>query len=175
MEPDHDVHARRVSLLDARPRPRLALEPEDATWGWSGELLIQSHLRRNGPRNDRWVACTPAERDCIARLIEHVIDTRGEIIQRYDMQHEVLDAFSIWSDRAIVSCQLGERVLLTSLLAALFTESRLKLSQFRLVARHPELDTGMQTNPGTFRGTMMTSNPIHKTRARCVRCRPDAR
>ena len=78
---------------------RLALTPEDDTWGWSGELLIQSHLRRNGPRNERWLACTPDERECIARFLEHVIETRDDIIQRYDMQHQVLDAFSIWSDR----------------------------------------------------------------------------
>jgi len=77
---------------------RLALDPEDDTWGWSGELLIQSHLRRDGPRNDRWFACTPEERECIARFLEHVIDTRGEIIESYNMQHEVLDVFSIWSD-----------------------------------------------------------------------------
>ena len=77
---------------------RLALEPEDPTWGWTGELLIQSHLRRNGPRNDRWEACSPEERACIARFIEHLIYTRGEIIERYDMQHEALDVFSIWSD-----------------------------------------------------------------------------
>ena len=77
---------------------RICFEPEHPTWGWYGELLIQSDLRRNGPRNDRWLACTPAERECIARFLEHVIDTRGEIIQRYDMQHQALDAFTIWSD-----------------------------------------------------------------------------
>jgi hypothetical protein len=77
---------------------RICLEPEHPTWGWYGEILIESDLRRNGPRNDRWLACTPEERACIARFLEHVIDTRGRIIERYDMQHQVLDAFSIWSD-----------------------------------------------------------------------------
>ena len=79
---------------------RICLGPSDhPLWGWYGEPFIQSDLRRNGPRNDRWLACTPEERSCLARFIEHVIDTRGELIAEYDMQHEVLDAFSIWSDQ----------------------------------------------------------------------------
>jgi hypothetical protein len=79
---------------------RICLGPSDhPLWGWYGEPFFQSDLRRNGPRNDRWVACTPEERACIARFIEHVIDTRGDLIQSYDMQHELLDAFSIWSDK----------------------------------------------------------------------------
>src|SRR5687768_13831514 len=32
---------------------RICLEPEHPTWGWYGEILIQSDFRRNGPRNDR--------------------------------------------------------------------------------------------------------------------------
>ena len=79
---------------------RICLGPSDhPLWGWYGEPFFQSDLRRNGPRNDRWVACSPEERACIARFIEHVIDTRGDLIQSYDMQHELLDAFSIWSDK----------------------------------------------------------------------------
>jgi hypothetical protein len=79
---------------------RICLGPTDhPMWGWYGEILIESDLRRNGPRNERWLACTPEERACIARFLEHVIETRTDIIQRYDMQHQVLDAFSIWSDR----------------------------------------------------------------------------
>ena len=79
---------------------RICLGPSDhPLWGWYGEPFFQSDLRRNGPRNDRWVACTPEERACIGRFIEHVIDTRGDLIQSYDMQHELLDAFSIWSDK----------------------------------------------------------------------------
>ena len=78
---------------------RICLGPSDhPMWGWYGELFIQSDLRRNGPRNERWAACTPEERACIARLLEHVIDTRTALIAEYGLQHEVLDAFSIWSD-----------------------------------------------------------------------------
>lgn len=79
---------------------RICLGPSDhPMWGWYGEPLIQSDLRRNGPRNDRWEACTPEERSCIAGFIEHLIETRGELIAAYDMQHEVLDAFAIWREQ----------------------------------------------------------------------------
>jgi hypothetical protein len=79
---------------------RICLGPSDhPMWGWYGDQFIHSDLRRNGPRNDRWQACTPEERACIARFLEHVIETRGDLITEYDMQHEVLDAFAIWSDR----------------------------------------------------------------------------
>jgi hypothetical protein len=78
---------------------RICLGPSDhPQWGWYGELFIESDLRRNGPRNERWLACTAEERACIARFLEYVIETRGELIERYDMQHQVLDAFAIWSD-----------------------------------------------------------------------------
>jgi hypothetical protein len=79
---------------------RICLEPEDPIYGWYGEQLIGSDLRRDGPRNERWLACTDEERQCLSRFLEHVIDTRAPLVDAYDLEPEVFDAFTIWSERA---------------------------------------------------------------------------
>ena len=77
---------------------RICLAPEDTHWGWYGDQLFTSDLRRDGPRNERWAYCTPVQRTAIAHFVEHVIDTREGLIEDYDLQHEMLDVLSIWSD-----------------------------------------------------------------------------
>jgi hypothetical protein len=77
---------------------RICLGPQDDYFGWYGELLFESDLRRDGPRNERWAYCSPEQRTAVAHFIEHVIDTRGELIAEYDLQHVMLDVFDIWSD-----------------------------------------------------------------------------
>jgi len=77
---------------------RICLAPEDEYWGWYGDILLRSDLRRDGPRNERWAYCTPEQRAAVAGFIEHVIDTRSELIKKYDMEHELLDVLGIWSD-----------------------------------------------------------------------------
>jgi hypothetical protein len=77
---------------------RIALAPEDEHWGWYGDQLFDGQLRWDGPRNWRWAYCTPAQRRVVATLIEHVIDTRSDQIESYNLEHEMLDVLSIWSD-----------------------------------------------------------------------------
>ena len=77
---------------------RIVLAPEDEHWGWYGDQLFDSQLRWDGPRNRRWAFCSPEQRRTVATLIEHVIDTRSELIEKYNLEHEMLDALSIWSD-----------------------------------------------------------------------------
>jgi hypothetical protein len=76
---------------------RIALAPEDEQWGWYGDQLFDGQLRWDGPRNWRWAYCTPAQRRVVATLIEHVIDTRSDQIESYNLEHEMLDVLSIWS------------------------------------------------------------------------------
>ena len=77
---------------------RIVLMPADTNWGWYGDILLRSDLRRDGPRNERWVYCTPAQRATVATFIEHVIDTRAPLVEQYDMEHEMLEVLAIWSD-----------------------------------------------------------------------------
>jgi hypothetical protein len=79
---------------------RICLGPDDPSLGWYGEQFIGSDLRRDGPRNERWLACTDEERQSLAQFLEHVIETRGRLVQAYDLEPEVFDAYTIWSERA---------------------------------------------------------------------------
>ena len=78
---------------------RICLGPEDEYWGWYGDTLFHSDLRRDGPRNERWAYATPAQRAAVAGFIEHVIETRAGLIEKYDMEHEMLGVLSIWSEK----------------------------------------------------------------------------
>ena len=77
---------------------RIVLAPEDPQWGWYGAQLFRSQLCWDGPRNWRWAYCSPEQRAAVSGLIEHVIDTRAELIRDYDMEHVMLQALEIWSD-----------------------------------------------------------------------------
>ena len=79
---------------------RVCLEPPDPTWGWYGDLLLTSDLRRDGPRNERWAYCTPDQRAAVVTFIEHLIDTRSALLKEYDLEHEALDVLTIWTDGA---------------------------------------------------------------------------
>ncbi len=77
---------------------RIALAPEDPQWGWYGEQLFRSELCWDGPRNWRWAYCTPEQRRAVATLVEHVIDTRADLVKECDIEYEMLSALEIWSD-----------------------------------------------------------------------------
>jgi hypothetical protein len=76
---------------------RIVTEPEGPTWSWYGPQLC-SQLSWNGPRNERWAFCTPEQRQAVARLLEHVLESRAELIEKYDCQHELLHTLEVWWD-----------------------------------------------------------------------------
>jgi hypothetical protein len=76
---------------------RLALDPMPEGRDWYGYIIL-FELRRDGPRNDRWLFCTPAQRLAITRLLEHLNATRQESLQVYDCLPELTQAWEVWSD-----------------------------------------------------------------------------
>jgi hypothetical protein len=76
---------------------RLALEPEPDNADWYGYIIL-FELRRDGPRNERWAACSPDQRLAVTRLLEHLDATRSEPIKRYDHSRQLEQTWEIWSD-----------------------------------------------------------------------------
>lgn len=76
---------------------RLALSTEEDPIGWYGEQLV-FHLERDGKRNDRWAYCSPQQRAAVAALIEHLIDTRPELLERYMSDHQAFRVLEIWRE-----------------------------------------------------------------------------
>lgn len=76
---------------------RLALSPEHPEWGWYGDRLIRQ-LVFNGPYNDRWRICSPPQRRAVGALLEHIFETRAELVRsHYTCEESLLQAVSIWS------------------------------------------------------------------------------
>jgi hypothetical protein len=76
---------------------RMALAPEHAEWGWYGDRLIHQ-LAWNGPSNERWRFCTPAQRRAVLALLEHIMNTRGGLVRSYYVCEEYLfQAIDTWS------------------------------------------------------------------------------
>jgi hypothetical protein len=76
---------------------RLALEPVPKEQDWYGYIIL-FELRWNGPRNERWLYCSPGQRAAIVGLIEHLYSSREKEIQLYDCSNEVMEVLEIWSD-----------------------------------------------------------------------------
>ncbi|MCC6388453.1 MAG: hypothetical protein IT302_13850 [Dehalococcoidia bacterium] len=78
---------------------RLALDEPHGTLGWFGPQLM-FHLERDGPRNERWRAMTPEQRDMVVALLDHIIETRAVLIDTYWSCPEALfRARSVYADR----------------------------------------------------------------------------
>ena len=76
---------------------RLALEPMPMGLDWYGYIIL-FELRRDGPRNERWLFCNPEQRSAVVRLLEHIEATRPAEVEVYGCQPELLDVWTIWSD-----------------------------------------------------------------------------
>jgi hypothetical protein len=76
---------------------RLALGPMPVGHDWYGYIIL-FELRRDGPRNERWLACTPQQRAAVAGLLEHLYTTRSGLVERYDCAYELMEALEIWLD-----------------------------------------------------------------------------
>jgi hypothetical protein len=79
---------------------KLALGDTDPTWGWyGGQLAFQ--LRHTGPGNDRWQHCTGRQREAVAKLLEHLIDSRAPLAEAESLTDVLLAAWQIWSLTAL--------------------------------------------------------------------------
>ncbi|HEX6030538.1 MAG TPA: DUF6714 family protein [Tepidiformaceae bacterium] len=77
---------------------RLALDEPHSHWGWFGPQLF-FQLERDGPRNERWAFCTPAQRAAVRRLLEHIVETRAKLIDdHWNARNEVLRAWQVWAE-----------------------------------------------------------------------------
>jgi hypothetical protein len=76
---------------------RLVFSTEEHPIGWYGEQFI-FHLERDGKRNERWLYCTPQQRAAIAAMLEHIIETRAEMLETYMSDHQAFRVLEIWRD-----------------------------------------------------------------------------
>lgn len=74
---------------------RLALQGTGDTY-FVDQLVF--HMILDGRRNDRWKAFTPAQRRYVVELLEHLVETRAEEIERNGDTDSVFHAIEIWSD-----------------------------------------------------------------------------
>lgn len=78
---------------------RLALDDPHPKWGWFGPQLA-FQLERDGPRNERWRAMTPAQRDTVVALLDHIIETRAALIDaEWNCAEDFFRTRAIYADR----------------------------------------------------------------------------
>lgn len=75
---------------------RLALTEPTYKFGWYGNIFF-GQLISNGPRNERYMLCTPEQRSSVAAFIQHIIETRPALIDEHCAPEDALRAFQIWS------------------------------------------------------------------------------
>jgi hypothetical protein len=85
-----------VRLPSAGTGAARVLDGEDPI-GWYGEQFI-FHLERDGTRNERWLFCTREQRAAIAAMLEHIIETRAELLETYMSDHQAFRVLEIWRD-----------------------------------------------------------------------------
>ncbi|HXG68159.1 MAG TPA: DUF6714 family protein [Blastocatellia bacterium] len=73
---------------------RLALSPPDSYW--YGPQLFW-HLILDGEQNRRWQHFTPEQRRAVATLLEHLVETRAELLEDYNSTDDLFRALEIWS------------------------------------------------------------------------------
>jgi len=76
---------------------RLALEEPAERCEWYGGQLC-SHLIYNGPRNERFLACTPKQRRAIADFLRHLVETRSSLADYWGCADDLVRALEIWSE-----------------------------------------------------------------------------
>lgn len=78
---------------------RLALStPAQASDSWYGDQLV-FHLTCDGPGNRRVLACSPGQREAVASLLRHLVETRAGLVDNYGCADELLRAIEYWSAR----------------------------------------------------------------------------
>lgn len=79
---------------------RLCLEEATYGYGWYGNLFFW-HLISNGPRNERFAACTPEQQQAVVKFIEYVVVSRAALIDEHLAADDAAKALSIWSGEAV--------------------------------------------------------------------------
>ena len=75
---------------------RLALAEPVAPYDWYGAQLI-GHLSYDGSRNERILACTIAQRRAVVTFLQHLVETRAQLVDAYRRSEKLLSAIDYWS------------------------------------------------------------------------------
>lgn len=67
-------------------------EPDD----WYGIQLL-FHLNDVGPNNPRIAVCTIEERGVIVQFLNHLVETRSQLVDRYRLTDDLFMALEYWS------------------------------------------------------------------------------
>lgn len=74
---------------------RLALsDPQQHDW-YGVQLLF--HLCYDGARNARIEACTTEQRRLVVTLLEHIVETRTQLVETYDCFDQLAGVIEYWS------------------------------------------------------------------------------
>lgn len=79
---------------------RLCLDDPTYNYGWYGNLFFW-HLISNGPRNARYSASTPEQRQAVVEFIEYVIESRPELLDEHLAADDALNALQIWKGKEV--------------------------------------------------------------------------
>lgn len=79
---------------------RLALSKPQEPFDWYGAKLL-SHLCSDGRGNARLLACTPEQRKAVVLLLQHLIETRSQLVDEYGVADDLFQALEIWSDSSV--------------------------------------------------------------------------
>ena len=78
---------------------RLALGAPHSQWGWYGEQLL-AQLTRDGRDNERVLAMTAKQRAAVCSLLDHLLETRAELVADYGLEADLLTVFDYYSGTA---------------------------------------------------------------------------
>ena len=81
---------------------RLALAEPMRPYGWYGSQLL-FHLCSDGRRNERLLACTPAQRRAVVEFLQHLVETRASLADSELSADDLFQAIEIWSDETHVA------------------------------------------------------------------------
>lgn len=76
---------------------RLCLESDEQS-SYIGQFLF--HLSYDGPQNRHVLAFSQAQRDFVGRFLEHLLESRAELIERYGEADDLFATLRIWRDAA---------------------------------------------------------------------------
>jgi hypothetical protein len=76
---------------------RLALESAQAGDWYLPQFLF--HLIGDGPQNRRVACCAETEKQSIVAFLWHILESRQELIARYEIEDDLQQALEIWSEK----------------------------------------------------------------------------
>ena len=74
---------------------RLVLAEPEERYGWYGPQLL-NHLYAAYEYNELWQFCSSTQREAVALLLLHIINTRAELIDSYVCADEFLRCHELW-------------------------------------------------------------------------------